>query len=120
MQQIKIEGIATITEKGFHFDSGMPSSEPVLDGALKLHGTLRVAENACADFVESGRIYLPPEVHRVCQGEGYHVKRTSRHYIIQLKVPVVESRRASEERILQMVPRVMNGITLDRKEVLDV
>jgi len=115
---LKIEGIATISEKGFHFDSGMPSNEPVLDEAMKLHGTLKVAENACVDFVDNGRIYLPPEIHRVCEGKDYNVKRTTRHYIIQLKVPVVENRKASEDRILQIVPCVMGEITLDRQEII--
>jgi len=120
MEQIKIEGIATITEKGFHFDSGMPSNEPVLDEAIKLHGTLKVAENACVDFVDNGRIYLPPEIHSVCEGENYKVKRTSRHYIVQMKVPVVESRMVSEEKINNMLPAIMGDITLDRKELLNM
>ncbi len=116
---LKIEGIATITEKGFHFDSGMPSNEPVLDEAMKLHGTLKVSENACVDFVDNGRVYLPPEVHRVCDGEDYKVKRTSRHYIIQMKVPVVESRKASQERLEAILPEIMGEITLDRNEMIN-
>lgn len=120
MERIKIEGIATISEKGFHFDSGMPSDEPILDSAIRLHGTLKVRENACVDFVGNGRIYLPPEIHPICQGEGYRVKRTSRHYIIQLKVPVVEKRADTWQRLADIMPRVMGEITLDRKEVLDV
>jgi len=119
MEQIKIEGIATISEKGFHFDSGMPSNEPVLDEAMKLHGTLKVAENACVDFVDNGRVYLPPEIHRVCEGEDYKVKRTSRHYIIQMKVPVVEKRAESEQKLNDIIPVVMGEITLDRKELLN-
>jgi len=115
---LKIEGIATITEQGFHFDSGMPSNEPVLDEAMNLHGTLKVSANACVDFVDNGRIYLPPEIHRVCEGEGYKVKRTSRHYIIQLKVPVVERRAESEQRLNDIIPVVMGEITLDRKEIM--
>jgi len=115
---LKIEGIATISEKGFHFDSGMPSNEPVLDEAMKMHGTLKVSKNACVDFEDNGRVYLPPEMHSVGVGDGYNVKRTSRHYIIQLKVPVVESRKASEERINSVVPVVMGEITLDRMETL--
>jgi len=115
---LKIEGIATISEKGFHFDSGMPSDEPVLDEAMKLHGTLKVSKNASVDFVDNGRIYLPPEVHRVCEGEDYKVKRTSRHYIIQVKVPVVETRAESEEKLNDIIPRVMGEITLDRREIL--
>ena len=120
MQQIKIEGIATISDKGFCFDSGMPSDEPVLDEALKLHGTLKVSENACVEFRDNGRIYLPPEVHRISEGQDYKVKRTSRHYIIQVKVPVVESRKATEERINDIIPTIVGDITLDRKELLNV
>ncbi len=114
---IKIEGIATISEKGFHFDSGMPSNEPVMDKALRMHGTLKVAKNACVDFEDNGRVYLPPVIHRVGDGEDYHVKRTTRHYIIQIKVPVVENRQESEERINSIIPRVMGEISLDRKEL---
>ncbi len=120
MRQFEIEGIATFTERGFSFESGMPTNEPVLDEAMKLHGTLKVERNACVVFVDNRRVYLPPEMHSICEGEGYRVKRTSRHYIIQMKVPVVESRKASEQRVWEMVPRVMGGITLDRKEILDV
>ncbi|MGN0309193.1 MAG: hypothetical protein ACI4C3_01165 [Bacteroides sp.] len=120
MNIVQIEGYATISEKGFRFDSGLPSNEPVLDEALKLRGTLNVSENACVEFSHSERIYLPPEVHPVCQGEGYRVKRTSRHYILQVKLPIVEKRAESQERLDMIIPHVMNAITLDRKEVLDV
>ena len=115
-----IEGIATITEKGFHFDSGMPSNEPVLDKPVRMHGTLSINNNASVDFTRRDRIYLPPEVHRIAQGEDYNVRRTSRHYIIQVKVPVVENRKTSEDRLNTIVPIVMGEITLDRKEVINV
>ena len=118
MKTVKIEGIATFEEKGFHFDSGMPSNEPVLEEAMRLHGTLEVSANGCADFTDNGRIYLPPEIHRVSEGMGYKVKRTSRHYLIQLSLPVVESRMASEERITQALPVILGDITLDRRETL--
>lgn len=118
MKKIRIEGIATFEKKGFHFDSGMPSNEPVLDEAMRLHGTLEVSQNACVDFVDNERIYLPPEIHRVSEGLGYNVKRTSRHYLIQMKVPVVENRRTTEERLTQALPVIMGDITLDRSEML--
>lgn len=118
MEKIQIEGIATINEKGFHFDSGLPSNELVLDEALKMHGTLKVSKNACVDFQNSDRIYLPPEIHRVSDGEEYRVKRTSRHYLIQIKVPVVESRKVSEERINNILPVIIGDITFDRRETL--
>ncbi len=116
---IKIEGIATISEKGFHFDSGMPSNEPVLNEEIRMHGTLKVAQNACVDFEDSNRVYLPPVINRICDGENYHVKRTSRHYIIQIKLPVLEKRQESEDRIEGIMPLVMGEITLDRKELMN-
>ena len=115
-----IEGIATITEKGFSFDSGMPSDEPMLDKPMRMRGTLEVGINASVRFRHNDRIYLPPEVHRIAQGDGYNVRRTSRHYIIQVKVPVVENRKTSEDRLNTIVPIVMSEITLDRKEVINV
>lgn len=115
---IKIEGIATISDKGFSFDSGMPSNEPILDEAIKMHGTLKVSENACVNFVNNNRVYLAPELNRVAEGENYKVKRTSRHYIIQIKVPVVETRKMSEERVRNVIPEIMGEITLDRCELI--
>lgn len=117
---LTIEGIATFTEKGFRFDSGLPSNEPVLEEAKKLHGTMKVCENGCASFESNNRIYLPPEVHQVGSGEGYTVRRTSRHYIIQCKVPVVETRQQSEERLMCMMPCALGDITLDRVDVLNI
>ena len=116
---MQIKGIATITEKGFHFDSGMPSGEPVLDEARRFHGTLRISENACVEFVDNGRVYLPPEVHRVASGDCFKVRRTTRHYIIQLKLPLAENRRVSEERIIGVLPIVLGEITLDRRELFE-
>ena len=120
MNTVHIEGFTTISDKGFSFDSGLPSDEPMLESALKLRGTLRVSENACVSFSECRRIYLPPEIHPVCQGEDYRVKRTSRHYILQVKLPIVQTRALSQERLDEIIPCVINEITLDRKEVLDV
>ena len=56
----------------------------------------------------------------VCSGMNYKVKRSTRHYIIQVKVPVVEKRAVSEQKIRDIIPVVMGEITLDRKEILDV
>ncbi len=120
MDEIRIEGIATISEKGFCFDSGLPSNETVISAAMKLRGTLNIRENACAAFTGNQRIYLPPQVLPVGQGEDYHVKRTSRHYILQVKLPIVERRAQSQQRLERVVAQAMGQITLDRKEVLDV
>lgn len=118
MQKVLIEGIASITERGFHFDSGMPSDEPVLNAPINLHGTMRVSRNGCADLTDDGRVFLPPEIHKVAHGDGYHIKRTSRNYIIQLKVPVVEKRTVTEENLKNLVPLIMGDLTLDRREIL--
>lgn len=116
----KIEGIGIFTKNGFRFDSGLPSNEPVLDADAKLHGMLKICKNACAEFVDNGRVYLPPEVHHVAQGGNYNVKRTTRHYIISIKVPVVESRQKSEDTVNELIPTVMGEITMDRREVLSI
>ncbi len=119
MKKMKIEGIATISNRGFHFDSGVPSNEPVLDKAMTLRGTLKVSKNGSATLEDiSHRIYLPPQWHPVSEDINYRVKRTSRHYIIQVKLPIVESRAASQETLDQIVPAIMGDITLDRKELI--
>ncbi|NLV52612.1 MAG: hypothetical protein GXY64_05040 [Bacteroidales bacterium] len=119
MKKIQIEGVATISNRGFQFESGMPSDEPVLDKAMKMRGQLKIHKNADVEFKEDNRVYLPPEVHKVGSGEGYHIKRTTRHYIVTLKMPVVESREASEDKIRDMVPQFMGDITLDRQELIN-
>lgn len=118
MQKISVEGIATITERGFHFDSGVPSDEPLLDAPLKLRGVMNVSTNGCADLTNRGRVILPPVVDKVAEGDGYRIKRTSRNYIIQLKVPIVEPRTTTENTLKNLVPVIMGDITLDRREVL--
>ena len=111
MNPLKIEGIATFTGKSFRFDSGLP---------MKLHGTMKVSQNANVEFADDGRVFLPPHLMNVCSGVNYKVKRSTRHYIIQVKVPVVEERAVSEQKIRDIIPVVMGEITLDRKEILDV
>lgn len=89
---LKIEGIATFTGKSFRFDSGLPSNEQVIDKPMKLHGTMKVSQNANVEFADDGRVFLP----------------------------VVEKRAVSEQKIRDIIPIVMGEITLDRKEILDV
>ena len=119
MKEVQIEGIATISKGGFSFDSGLPSNEHVFDADMKMHGTLKISKNACAEIIDNRRVYLPPEVHSVAQGFNYNVKRTTRHYIISIKVPVVENRQQSEDTVNRILPKIMGDITLDRNEVLD-
>lgn len=112
-----IEGIATISKGSFRFDSGLPSDELVVE-AQHLLGRLHIAENACADFHQDGRtMNLPPDIASVGEGVGYKIKRTTQNYLIQLKVPVCESRAETEQRLRQMLAEVMGDITLDRREL---
>ena len=119
-EQIRIEGIATISKRGFSFDSGIPSNEPILDHEQKLHGQMHIRQNGSAEFVDNGRVYLPPIINEIARGENYLLRRTTRHYILQVKVPVVESRQLTEEKFAAVQAQVMGEITLDRKEVLNV
>lgn len=119
MKKLVIEGIATICRGSFTFDSGMPSDEPVTEAQV-LRGRLRIMPNGSAEIISSKRNdNVPPEVTPIASGEGYRVKRTSRHYIIQIKVPKVESRSMTEARITEMVPSVMGEITMDRRELME-
>lgn len=116
---IQIEGIATISKGMFRFDSGLPSDEPAVE-PQNLLGRLQIAANASADFHQDGRITnLPPDISTVADGDGYKIKRTTQNYIIQLKVPIAESRAETEERLRQMLAEVMGEITLDRRELFD-
>lgn len=117
---IRIEGIASISTRGFSFDSGIPSNEPILDYEQKLHGQMLIHQNGCAEFIDNGRVYLPPVINEIARGENYTLRRSTRHYILQVKVPVVESREDSEQKFGELMPLIMNEITLDRKELLSV
>ena len=115
----QIEGIATISKGMFRFDSGLPSDEPAVE-PQNLLGRLHIAANASADFRLDGRTTnLPPDVRTVTDGDGYKIKRTTQNYLIQLKVPITESRSVTEERLRQMLAEVMGEITLDRHELYD-
>lgn len=119
-ETIRIEGIASISKRGFSFDSGIPSNEPILDYEQKLHGQMLIRQNGSAEFVDNGRVYLPPVINEIARGENYTLRRTTRHYILQVKVPVVESHRETEEKFSSIQSEVMGEITLDRKELLNV
>jgi len=118
MKTIQIEGIATIGKRTFRFDSGLPKNEPVLEEGQKLHGTIDIQPNACVEWHDNGRVYLPPVITEIARGENYTVRRTTRHYVIQVKVPVVESRQESEEKLGAVVTEALGEITMDRQEVL--
>lgn len=117
-KEFQIEGLATFTPDGFRFDSGMPSDEPILEQEVNLQGSLRVSRNACVEFKKCTQVFLPPQMDHVARGKDYLVRRSSRHYIIQIKVPVVENRSQSEEKLQRLIPLLMGEITLDRNEVL--
>ena len=115
----KIEGIATFSEGGFSFESGLPSEEQVVE-AQSLMGRLGIKANGCVDFRRDARCTnLPPDINTVTDNEKYKLKRTTRHYIISIKVPVVENRQQSEETVNRLLPKIMGDITIDRNEVLD-
>lgn len=113
----KIEGIATISKGRFSFDSGLPGNEPAVE-AQSMLGRLHIAENACAEFSQDGRTTnLPPNVVSVCETDGYRLKRTSRNYILQVKIPLTESRAETEKRLGELLAAVLGEITLDRSEL---
>lgn len=117
----QIEGLAIIAEDGgFRFDSGLPSNEPVLEKPMKMRGVLSVSQNACVEFLPNTRVVLPPEMHHVARGLNYNLKRSSRNYILQIKLPIVQSRVVSQETIENITHVAMGDITLDRKELLNV
>lgn len=116
--EMKIEGMATLSENGFCFDSGLPHDEYLLEKDLELRGRLNILRNGSALFHRSTRVVLPPEVNQVTSGTGYFVKRTNRNYIIHIKVPVLETRRDTQRTLDQLMPVILGEITLDRAEVL--
>lgn len=117
-ETIRIEGIATIGKRSFRFDSGLPSSEPILEHEQKLHGQMHVHQNGDAEFLDNGRVYLPPIINEIARGDNYLLRRTTRHYILQVKVPVVESRQETEAKLASINSEVLGEIALDRKELL--
>lgn len=119
IKMIKIEGIATISKNGFKFDSGLPSDEPLLQSKTKLHGKLEIEQNGSVRFVDNGRIYMPPVVNKIAQGEGYKIRRTSKNYIISVKLPIVEKITETQNKLTEMIPQIVDGITKDRKELIN-
>lgn len=115
MNRIQIPGFSTINSNGqFHFESGYPSGSHIM-APVRQRGVLDIRSNACADFIpDPPRVYLPPFVASIAQGDGYHIKRTSRNYIIQVKVPVCESRRETTKRLKGIMAEVVGEITMDR------
>lgn len=120
MDKIQIEGVATIAKGSFRFESGQPSDEPVVDAQL-LKGRLAIKADGSAVFRRDGRCTnIPPDINTVVDSEDYKVKRTTRHYIVQIKLPIVESRAMTEERLQALLPEILGEITLDRKDMYGV
>lgn len=119
IKMIKIEGIATISKNGFTFDSGLPLDEPLLKKQTKLHGKLEIEQNGSVRFVDNGRIYLPPTVDKVGEGDGYKIRRTSKNYIISVKLPIVEKIAETQNKLTEMIPLILDGINKDRKELIN-
>lgn len=117
MKELKLEGMATFTKNGFHFDSGIPAGEVLIENPRLLPGKLKISGNACVDFVHTERVYMPPQVHQVADGEGYHVKRTSRNYLIQIKLPLAGKRLETQEFLQSLLQSALGEITLDREEL---
>lgn len=115
----KIEGLGIFTQSGFNFDSGLPVDEPVVDG-MKLRGTLKIANNGNVEFIKSTREIKAPDVAKVAEGQDYKIRRTSLNYVITLKVPVVEKRVATSKKLKEVIPLIINDISKNRKEILDV
>lgn len=119
MKQYSIEGIATIQMNRFHFESGLPAEESVVE-PRDLRGRLLVHENADVEFRENPKgIVLPPCLLPIGEGEGWKLKRSTQNYIIQLKVPIGESRSDSQRRIDRMLPEALGEMTLDREELYE-
>lgn len=117
MKKITLPGFATISSNGqYHFDSGYPSNSRIVK-PVHVKGMLDIHPNASIDFTpDPERIILPPVNTPVTYGDNYNVKRTSRNYIIQVKVPICETRRDTEKRLRTILTEAMRDITLDRME----
>lgn len=117
---IQLSGISNIDSNGqFHFESYCSSDSRILARPIRKRGTMTIGSDLSADFVpDANRIYLPPLVDVIARGEDYHIKRTTRNYIIQVKVPILESRRETEKKLRGMLPEIVGEITLDRNEIL--
>ena len=117
MKTISIEGIATFSKNGFSFNSGLPCEETLVK-EQKMHGTMKVSPNGCAEFKNRNCVYMPPLRTRILTEELLKVNRTTRHYIIQMKVPVIESHDESKRKLMEMLPNVISSITKDRKGLI--
>lgn len=115
----KIEGLGIFTTNGFNFDSGLPADEPVLN-EQKLKGTLQIKQNGNVEFFPNSRTIKAPDVAKVAETQDYKIRRTSLNYVISLRVPIIEKRKASEKRLKEIVPAIVNDISKNRKEILDV
>ena len=114
-----VEGMGIITPGNFKFDSGFPADEEITV-EQNLKGKLRIAVNGSAEFTPDNRCNnLPPIINKVAEGDGYSVRRTSKNYIIQVKLPILKSRADSEAKLDYIRREIMPAITLDRKELLE-
>ena len=115
-----VEGVAHISDgQYFLFDSGFCDCEEIVKEQC-MKGKMHISKNGCAEFKQDKRCNnQPPIIDKVCDGDGYSVRRTSKNYIIQVKLPILKSRADTEAKLDYIRREIMPAITLDRKELLE-
>lgn len=123
MEKKSFEAMVEVDEIGnVKISSGLPKSEPLLTWPLeRKRGVMTPCVNGDLSFVANGPCgVLPPRVDEVYREGGVTVKRTTRNYIIMMKVPVIESAEETTRKHSSMWKKVAAVIKKNREEIKEM
>jgi len=119
MQEKTLDCRVSFSKKGIVIDSGMPEQEPVLDEGVGTHrATVELCQNASAKIrFYNPTAYIPPLMEDVLKTGNLMVKRTSRHFIVTMKFPIIEDSDATAQAHKDMWKKSQKAITSAREEI---
>lgn len=122
MKTKKFEAIVEINETGnVNVFSGLPQNEPFVTWPLSKHrGTLTPFINGDMSFSADAPCgIIPPAVDLVFRQGDVTVKRSSRNYIVTMKVPVIESADDTKRKFSSMLKGASAAISDNRATIKD-
>lgn len=123
METKKYEALIEVSENGnVKVSSGLPMNEPVIMWPLeKRRGVMSPMVNGDLSFVADVPCgVLPPQVDTVYREGNVTVKRSSRNYIVTMKVPVIEAAEVTKKRFAKMMKEVSGAIRENRESIKEI
>jgi len=119
MQKKELECLVNYSGRVININSGLPEDEPLLDEGTGTHRArveLRQNGSATIRLYDTSAI-VPPLMDDVLKDGNLSVKRTSRHFIVKMKFPIIEGTDATVDAHKDMWTKSRKAIVAAREEI---